>query len=63
MPKRWVTVREHARLTIGEQQSHTGHNLEQAAIPESAFNWLCQLQAKARRPPGGGGESALATAG
>ena len=45
MAKRWVTVREHARLTIGELQSHTGHNLDQAVIPESAFNWLCQLQA------------------
>ena len=45
MAKRWVTVREHARLTIGEQQSYTGHNLDQAIIPESAFNWLCQLQA------------------
>lgn len=44
MMAHWITVREHARLTIGDPHTDSQHSLDQAVIPESAFNWLCQLQ-------------------
>ncbi|MCL5501187.1 McrC family protein [Escherichia coli] len=41
MKQKWITVREHARLTTSDVQD----TLDRAQISASAFDWLCQLQA------------------
>lgn len=43
-----VTVREYARLTTGPVDAALGNCLDSAQIPQSAFDWLCELSASFR---------------
>lgn len=45
-----VVVREHARLTVTPQDGPPpdGVSLDRAYIPQSAFDWLCELSARLR---------------
>jgi len=43
--KRLITIREYARLTTEAVES----TLDLAQVPQSAFNWLCELSARFKR--------------